>query len=128
MIWRRLLYLIAISFRHTDKHAQSLRTWFGNYASGNAKDDRPGRSKSDTRGHPTSARAWTAKSACGHIFADQVSIEQKALSDGGEKDIGKYRAALSKVFDDLSEEEVKQCEDSAIEWNNKPLPDDIQRK
>jgi hypothetical protein len=57
-----------------------------------------------------------------------VSIEQKALSDGGEKDIGKYRAALSKVFDDLSEEEVKQCEDSAIEWNNKPLPDDIQRK
>ena len=57
-----------------------------------------------------------------------MSIEQKALSDGGEKDIGKYRTALSKVFDDLSEEEVKQCEDSAIEWNNKPLPDDIQRK
>jgi hypothetical protein len=50
------------------------------------------------------------------------------LSDGGEKDIGKYRAALANVFDNLSEEEVKRCEEVAIEWNTMPLPDDIQRK
>jgi hypothetical protein len=107
---------------------QCVRNWFGNYASGNAKEDRPGKSKSDTRGHPTSSKAWTAKSACGHIFADRISDEQKALSDGGEKDIGKYRAALANVFEQLSAEELKQCEDRAVEWNKQCLPDEVQRK
>jgi hypothetical protein len=50
------------------------------------------------------------------------------LSDGGEKAIGKYRAALANVFDNLSEEEVKRCEEAAVEWNTNPLPDEIQRK
>lgn len=57
-----------------------------------------------------------------------MSNEQISLSDGTEKDIGKYRAALAIVFDDLSEEEVKQCEDQAVEWNTNPLPDEVQRK
>jgi hypothetical protein len=50
------------------------------------------------------------------------------LSNGGEKDIGKYRAALSNVFEALDNEEVKRCEDLALEWNTKPLLDEIQRK
>ena len=50
------------------------------------------------------------------------------LSNGGEKDIGKYRAALSNVFEALDNEEVKRCEDLALEWNTKPLPDEIQQK
>ena len=50
------------------------------------------------------------------------------LSDDGEKDIGKYRAALAKVFNELTAAEVKQCEDLAVEWNTKPLPDEMQRK
>jgi hypothetical protein len=120
--------LIIIWFVYTEWHYQSVRTWFGNYASGNTKEERPGKSKSDTRGHPTSSKAWTAKSVCGQIFNARISDEQKSLSDGPDKDIGKYRAALSNVFDNLSEEEVKQCEDLAIEWNKTPLPDDIQRK
>ncbi|KIM72740.1 hypothetical protein PILCRDRAFT_15871 [Piloderma croceum F 1598] len=90
--------------------------WFWNYASGNAKEERSTKSKSDTRGHPTSSKTWTAKS------------EHKILSNGGEKDIGKYCAALSNVFEALNEEEVKRCEDLAVEWNTKPLPDEIQRK
>jgi len=65
---------------------------------------------------------------CGQLFSDRISDEQKRLSDGGEKDIGKYRAALSNVFDELNEEEKKQCEDVAKEWNTQPLPDDVQRK
>ena len=65
---------------------------------------------------------------CGQVFADRISDEQKRLSDDGEKDIGKYRAALANVFDELTEAEVKQCEDLAIEWNTKPLPDEMQRK
>jgi hypothetical protein len=64
----------------------------------------------------------------GHIFAERISKEQRKLSDDGEKDIGKYRAALSSVFDELTEAEVKQCEDLAVEWNTKPLPDEMQRK
>jgi hypothetical protein len=82
----------------------------------------------DTRGHPTSAKAWNAKSVCSYLFTARISDEQKSLSDGGEKEIGKYRAALANVFDNLSEEEVKRCEEVAIEWNTKPLPDEIQRK
>ena len=50
------------------------------------------------------------------------------LSDGAEKDIGKYCAALNCVFDDLSEAEQQQCEEVAAEWNTKPLPDELQRK
>ncbi len=65
---------------------------------------------------------------CGQLFSDRILDEQKRLSNGGEKDIGKYRAALSNVFDELNEEEKKQCEDVANEWNTQPLPDDVQRK
>ena len=96
--------------------------------SGNAKEERPAKSKSDTRGHPTSTKTWTAKSVCGHLLANRISEEQKKLSEGGEKDIGKYRAALANVFEQLTEAELKQFEDVAVEWNTKPLPDDVQRK
>jgi len=65
---------------------------------------------------------------CAHLFSDRISNEQKKLSDDGEKDIGKYRAALSNIFEALNKEELKQCEESAVKWNTEPLPDDIQRK
>jgi hypothetical protein len=120
--------LTVMLFAYIDWHCQCVRTWFGNYASGNAKEERPGKSKSDTRGHPTSSKTWTAKSVCSHLFTARISDEQKLLSDGGEKAIGKYRAALANVFDNLSEEEVKRCEEAAVEWNTNPLPDEIQRK
>jgi hypothetical protein len=65
---------------------------------------------------------------CAHVFSDRISDEQKRLSDGGEKDIGKYRPALANVFEELSEAELKKCEVLAVEWNTKPLPEDIQLK
>ena len=96
--------------------------------SGNGTEERPEKSKSDTHGHPTSTKLWTAKSVCGQLFTDRISDEQKRFSDAGEKDIGKYRAALSNIFEKLSAEEVKQCEETAVKWNTQPLPDEIQRK
>lgn len=39
------------------------------------------------------------------------------LSEGGEKDIGKYNAALATVFNRLTKEEQKCCKDNAAEWN-----------
>ena len=71
---------------------------------------------------------WTAKTVCGKVHADRVSDEQKALSDDGEKDISTYHAALASVFEALSEAERKDCEDLAVEWNTKDLPDEVQRK
>jgi hypothetical protein len=56
-----------------------------------------------------------AKSVCSHIFADRISKEHKMLSNGGEKDIGKYCNTLFNVFEALDNEEVKQCEDLALE-------------
>ena len=38
-----------------------------------------------------------AKSVCGHHYAQYVSDEQGRLLEGGEKDIGKYHAALVTV-------------------------------
>jgi hypothetical protein len=105
-----------------------VRTWFGNYAAGHAKDTRPSKSKVDTRGHPTLSKTWTAKSVCAHLFSGRISDEQKRLSNDGEKDIGKYRTALSTVFEGLNDEEVKDCEETAVKWNTEPLPDEIQRK
>ena len=57
-----------------------------------------------------------------------MSKEHKKLSDGGEKDIGKYHAALATVFNTLTAEEWRRCEDDAIEWNTQPLPNDVQQK
>ena len=65
---------------------------------------------------------------CGHHYSDRVSKEHKKLSDGGEKDIGKYHTALATVFNTLTAEERRQCEDDAIEWNTQPLPNDVQQK
>ena len=65
---------------------------------------------------------------CTHLFTDHISDEQKQLSDGAEKDIRKYCAALSTIFEQLSEAELKQCDDTTVEWNTKPLPDDLQCK
>jgi hypothetical protein len=89
---------------------------------------KPTKSKSDTRGHPTSSRAFTAKYVCGQIYTDRVSDEQKKLSDDGDKAIGKYHAALAKVFTQLSEDEQRECESRAAEWNKGALPDELQRK
>jgi hypothetical protein len=91
---------------------------------GHAKEEKPANSKADTCGHPTSAKSWTAKSVCGQIFAERVGIEHKKLSE--EKAIGKYTPALSSVFENLSEAEHKQCEEFAVEWNTKALPDEVQ--
>ena len=69
-----------------------------------------------------------AKSMCSHIHADHISDEQKALSNKGEKNIGKYCATLTNVFEALSEAEIKRCEDIVGKWNINDLPDDIQQK
>jgi hypothetical protein len=60
------------------------------------------------------------------MFSEQISDEQKRLSDDGEKDIRNYHPALTNVFDALTAEQRKQCEDLAVEWNTKPLPDHVQ--
>ena len=62
----------------------------------------------DSHGHPTSAKIWNAKSVCTYIFVERISDEQKRLSNSGEKDIGKYHPALSNIFEELSEAELKQ--------------------
>jgi hypothetical protein len=35
---------------------------------------------------------------------------------------------LTSVFEELDDDDLKQCEELAVEWNTKALPDDIQRK
>ena len=90
--------------------------------------ERPTKLKSDTHGHQTSSKAWTTGLVCGHHYADRISNEQKMLSDSTEKDIGKYHAALANVWNELTKEDRKQCENNAVEWNAKPLPDDVQQK
>ena len=65
---------------------------------------------------------------CSHLHAEQISDEQRSLSDNGEKDIGKYCTTLVKVFETLSDAEKKACEDLTAEWNTRDLLDDIQQK
>ena len=57
-----------------------------------------------------------------------MSNEQKRLLEGGEKDIGKYHAALVTIFNALTMTERKKCEEDAIEWNSQLVPDDVQLK
>ena len=90
-----------------------------------SKDNRPAKAKHDTQGRPTSTKLWTTRTVCGHHYSNRVSEEHKKLSDSGEKDIGKYHAALATVFNTLTAEERQRCKDDAVEWNTQPLPDDI---
>ena len=106
--------------------AQCVCTWFCNFSGGNATQERPGMSKAETCGHPTSLRMWTTNSMCSHLHAGQILDEQKLLSDNSEKDIGKYHATLAKVFEALSD--MEQKEDLAVKWNTKNLLDDVQQK
>ncbi|KAI0246681.1 hypothetical protein BJV78DRAFT_1157702 [Lactifluus subvellereus] len=39
-------------------------------------------------------KTWTAKSMCSHVFAEQISNEQKSLSENGEKDIRKLSKTI----------------------------------
>ena len=49
------------------------------------------------------------------------------MSNDGEKVSRNYRATLKKVFEDLNEVALT-CEDPAVEWNFKALPDKVQQK
>ena len=109
-------------------YLQCVRNWFGNHAAGHAKETRPSKSRSNTCGDPVSSKTWTAKLVCAHLFANGISDEQKRLSDDGEKDIGKYHATLSNIFEELSDEELKECEESTVKWNTQPLPYEMPRK
>ena len=57
-----------------------------------------------------------------------VSDVQIRLSGGTEKLLGKYRAALTEVFDSLSVDDQQHCEELANEWNHSQLPEDVQRR
>jgi hypothetical protein len=98
----KVIYSSMVPSHANYRYPQCVCTWFGNYASGNSKEPRPGKLKSDTRGHPISSKAGMAKSVCAHAFADRISNKQIRLSDGGEKDIGKYWAALTTIFEGLT--------------------------
>ena len=76
-----------------------------NYTGGNTTQERPGKLKAETSGHPISSKTWTAKSMCSHLHAEWILHKQTLLSDNSEKDIRKYHATLGKVFDALSDAE-----------------------
>ena len=105
-----------------------IRTWFQNKASGYAQGDSGNKSKTDTRGHPTAKKAWTALTVCGHIYSERIATVQIGLSEDGEKELRNYRPALASVFDSLSAEDRQDCERMATEWNNMQVPEDVQRK
>jgi hypothetical protein len=88
---------------NNNEYMQCVQTWFRNYAIAQSKEERPGKAKSDTRGHPTSSQTWTVKSVCSHLYVDKISNEQKCLSGNGEKDIGKYCPALTSIFESLTD-------------------------
>ena len=73
-------------------------------------------------------KAWTAKLVCGYILLEEISEEQILLSGGGEKDIGKYHAALTKIFSKLEEDNLKKSEGLEIKWNTQSLPNNVQRR
>jgi hypothetical protein len=62
---------------------------------------------------------------CSYLYVDRISDEQKHLSGNGEKDIRKYCPVLISIFESLTDQQVKECEDYAAEWNTSPLLDHV---
>ena len=59
----------------------------------------------------------------------QAACQELTNADLGTKQyIGGYQRALSKVVRDLTEEEWDEYAAKAIEWTNRSLPVEVQRK
>jgi len=65
-------------------------------------------------------------SVCPHLVW-KLRIRKYKGGEARKVEVG-YQRSSNIIEDNLSEEEVEQCEDIAIEWNTNPLPDEIQHK
>jgi len=105
--------------KYIDWHSQCVRTgWGWKLESGKSIQRGEARKRKvdeiATRRSPWSSKTGRPRVCLYAIFTARISDEQKFVSDGGEKDIGKYRAAHGKRSCNLSEEEVKRWEAVAI--------------
>jgi hypothetical protein len=95
---------------------QKIATWFQNHATADSADKDP----ESHRGVRSFIRATTAKDAGATIFKHKVLEEINNQTDAapGSKDwLAKYPAGLSKVFSELDDDEIEECERTMEKWN-----------
>ncbi|KAI0245915.1 hypothetical protein BJV78DRAFT_1158275 [Lactifluus subvellereus] len=91
------------------------------------QEERPGNSKSDGHGRATSSWTWTAKSVCSHDFRIAFPMSKRGVREWGKRH-WKVSCCTIKYIWALTERAMQKCEDLAVEWNTKPLPEYVQLK
>jgi hypothetical protein len=112
---------------------QSVGVWFGNEAKrvlgdvaepvtrshGNSRKNKPG-------------KQWNKRLVAAELHGKRLDeIYQKHRQEytgDGQANLRTYSSALSALMEELSEEEVAECQELAVSWNTEPAPKEVQRK
>lgn len=105
---------------------QKVRIWFQNNASALRTSEPDLKAKAHMgRGKKTT---YKDKDVCGRLFRKRVIEKQTELAGGVENSIQHYQAALTAVFDSLTDTELQTCKDQCKEWNDGKVPEEIQQQ
>jgi hypothetical protein len=74
---------------------------------------------------------WNARKVLNRIRGDEVEALVKDMSGdvpGGKTYIAHFQPALKKMMGTLDEDEIKELDRQAEEWNSQKPPKDVQQK
>ena len=95
----------------------------------NAEDS----AKSERKGHKNRpGKQWTKRSVAAERYEAQLDEIHKQYIDEYDGDgiasLRTYSAALTAVVEELTPDELEECQETADSWNKEPVPKAIQQK
>ena len=97
---------------------QKIKNWYQNKHR-NVKGDKE---------NPEYVRTWNLRAVTRHIKKAEIEVKARELSGanpGAPEYLAKYQQALSKVVDELSDEERAEYLELQDEWNKQGPPEEI---
>lgn len=71
------------------------------------------------------SKKWTARLVIEHQHKKEI-LEKTGGRPGGKEMIKNYQGAVNSIMAGLSEEQLEEAKNTAIEWSSKALPPDVQ--
>jgi hypothetical protein len=99
---------------------QSVKQWLYNHGRRIASKDKV-----------AYGRKWTLNRVVGQLRkaeVDQACRDKSGATSGATTYLAKYQKVLKSIVDNLSADEREQYEKTALDWNQKAPPADVQRK
>ena len=115
--------------------SQSIRTWFANEAKTAVGDT--AQEATESEGLPKAqkkkpGKVWNKRLVAAEVHKKRLGeIYQTGIQEytgNGVASLRTYSAAVSTLMEELSAEELVECQEMADTWNKEPKPKDIQQK